>query len=159
MSVIHNQYPPTITLPPISPAGATYTVSASTHPYSISGVSPLPTGTSGQVLTTNGINYANTMAGTSVWSNPTWTTPATSSLDVKGDAEIHGKLKVGGKDIGELMEKLESGLEKIEERLAILHHNVELEDKWKDLKALGEQYRELEKYIIEKEKMWEILNR
>ena len=99
------------------------------------------------------------MAGTSVWSNPTWTTPAPSSLDVKGDAEIHGKRKVGGKDIGELMEKLESGLEKIEERLAILHHNVELEDKWKDLKALGEQYRELEKYIIEKEKTWEILNR
>lgn len=133
--------------------GATYTVSASTYPYSISGVSPLPTGTSGQVLTTNGINYANTAAGIGVWSNNPWTTTSPpSSLDVKGDAEIHGKLKVGGKDIGEL-------LEKIEERLAILHPNVELEDKWKDLKALGEQYRELEKEIIEKEKMWEILNR
>lgn len=148
MSVIHNQYPPTITLPPVAPLGTTYSVSAA---------GPLPSGTSGQVLSTGSINYTGSVS--SVWSNnPTWSTPP-AGLAVSGDAEIHGKLKVGGKDIGELMEKLEAGLEKIEERLAILHPNVELEDKWKDLKALGEQYRELEKYIIEKEKTWEILNR
>lgn len=151
-----------ITLTSTAAPGATYTVSASTHPYSLSGVSPLPTvlsGTSGQVLISNGINYANTAAGIGVWSNnPSWTTPP-ASLDIKGDAEIHGKLKVSGRDIGEMMEKLEINLEKIEERLAILHVNEELEDKWKDLKALGEQYRELEKYIMEKEKTWEILNR
>ena len=144
MSVIHNQYPPTITLPPVAPLGTTYSVSAA---------GPLPSGTSGQVLSTNGINYTGSVS--SVWSNnPTWSTPpaGSGSLAVSGDAEIHGKLKVGGKDIGELIDK-------IEQRLAILHHTVELEDKWKDLKALGEQYRELEKYIIEKEKTWEILNR
>ena len=153
MSVIHNQYPPTITLTPVAPLGTT---------YSVSSAGPLPSGTSGQVLTTGGINYTTPGTTSSVWpNNPTWSTPpaGSGSLAVSGDAEIHGKLKVGGKDIGELMRKLESGLEKIEERLAILHHNVELEDKWKDLKALGEQYRELEKYIIEKEKTWEILNR
>lgn len=151
MSVIHNQYPPTtVTLPPVSPAGIT---------YSISGASPSPlstslSGHSGQVLISTGIgiNYANTSVGPSVWSNPSWTTPAPSNLQVGGDADIKGKLVVGGKDIGSIIEK-------IEERLAILHVNEELEDKWKDLKALGDQYRELEKEIIEKEKMWEILNR
>ena len=89
------------------------------------------------------MNSVNTV--TSVTSIP-------QSLTVNGDGTFNGKLRVNGKDIGEL-------LDKIEERLAILHPNVELEDKWKDLKALGDQYRELEKEIIEKEKMWEILNR
>ena len=146
MSVNNLQHSTTITLPPVSPAGATYSISAA---------GPLTTtlGTSGAVLTSTGgsLNYTNTMVGSSVWSNPSWTTPPTN-LQVGGDADIHGKLKVGGKDIIEL-------LEKIEERLAILHINRELEDKWKDLKALGDQYRELEKEIIEKEKMWAILNR
>ena len=147
MSVNNLQHSTTITLPPVSPAGATYSISAA-------GQLSTTLGTSGAVLTSTGgsINYTNTSVGPSVWSNPSWTTPAPSNLQVGGDAEIHGKLKVGGKDIGEL-------LEKIEERLAILHVNEELEDKWKDLKALGEQYRELEKEIIEKEKMWAILNR
>lgn len=136
--------------------GATYTVSASNNPYSLSGVSPLPTGTSGQVLIsgTNGLSYTGGYTTpyyqTSINTVSANTTP--NKITFPSDAEFHGKLTVGGKDISEL-------LEKIEERLAILHPNVELEDKWKDLKALGEQYRELEKEIIEKEKMWEILNR
>jgi len=150
MSVNNLQHPVTITLPPVSPAGATYSISAARPLTTTLGTT---TSTSGAVLTSTGgsINYTNTMVGSSVWSNPSWTTPPTN-LQVGGDADIHGKLKVGGKDIIEL-------LEKIEERLAILHINRELEDKWKDLKALGDQYRELEKEIIEKEKMWAILNR
>jgi len=150
MSVNNLQHPVTITLPPVSPAGATYSISAARPLTTTLGTT---TSTSGAVLTSTGgsINYTNTMVGSSVWSNPSWTTPPTN-LQVGGDADIHGKLKVGGKDIIEL-------LEKIEERLAILHINRELEDKWKDLKALGDQYRELEKEIIEKEKMWAILKR
>jgi hypothetical protein len=150
MSVNNLQHSTTITLPPVSPAGTTYSISAAGPLSTALGTT---TGTSGMVLTSTGgsLNYANTMVGSSVWSNPSWTTPP-SNLQVGGDADIKGKLKVGGKDISEL-------LDKIEQRLAILHINEELEDKWKDLKALGDQYRELEKEIIEKEKMWEILNR
>lgn len=154
MSVIHNQHPHTITLPPVAPGGSTYSISAA---------GPLPSalGTSGQVLTSTGINYANTVASaSSTWSNTlAWGKSGPANMSVSGDAEIQGKLKVGGMDIVEMMGKLEINLAKIEERLAILHVNEELEDKWKDLKALGEQYRELEKYIMEKEKTWEILNR
>jgi hypothetical protein len=49
--------------------------------------------------------------------------------------------------------------DKIEERLAILHPNPELEDRWEELKELSKRYKELEKEIIEKEKMWDILKR
>ena len=47
----------------------------------------------------------------------------------------------------------------IEERLAILHPNPELENDWEEIKNLGNQYRELEKNILEKEKMWELLKK
>jgi hypothetical protein len=49
--------------------------------------------------------------------------------------------------------------DKIEERLAILHPNEKLEEKWEELKELSKRYKELEKEIIEKEKMWDILKR
>lgn len=61
-----------------------------------------------------------------------------------------GDIKVGGKSITE-------AIEKIEERLGILHPNPELEDRWEQLKDLRKQYQELEKELLEKEKMWKIL--
>lgn len=73
-------------------------------------------------------------------------------LKVKGDAEIEGNLTLGGKNIGEM-------LSKIEERLAILHPNPELEEKWENLRALGKMYKELEQEIIEKEKIYSILKK
>jgi hypothetical protein len=68
-------------------------------------------------------------------------------LSVNGDAEIKGKLKVDGRDIGEI-------LNKIEERLAILRPNPELESRWDELRELGERYRALEADLTEKELMW-----
>jgi len=50
-------------------------------------------------------------------------------------------------------------LDRIEERLAILHPNIELESRWEDLADLRMQYVELEREIIEKEKVWAILNK
>lgn len=76
----------------------------------------------------------------------------TLPLKVQGDAEIEGNLKLGGKNINEL-------LDKIEERLAILHPNTELEDRWEELKELSKRYKELERDIIEKEKIYNILKK
>lgn len=73
-------------------------------------------------------------------------------LDVRGDAHFHGDLKIQG-------QSLLNKLEKIEEKLAILHPNEELESRWEELRNLRKQYMELEKEIIEKEKVWEILKR
>lgn len=54
---------------------------------------------------------------------------------------------------------ISSRLDKIEERLAILKPNTELEDKWEELKKLGEQYRLLEQELTEKQKIWDLLNK
>lgn len=94
----------------------------------------------GQTLTWPGTN--------TVWNNTTLDTP----LKVNGDAEIDGDIKIKGKSLSE-------AIENIEKRLAILHPNEKLEEKWEELKALGERYRELEKDILEKEEIWKILKK
>lgn len=96
-------------------------------------------GQNGQTLTTSG--WVNTNWGTAT----NWTPPTTV-----GDLTVNGTLVLNGTDLTGL-------LKKIEERLAILHPNKELESRWEQLKALGEQYRALEKDILEKEYIWETL--
>ena len=100
----------------------------------------------GQVYTTNGTSPG--------WGNITLSEPALNgaTLSVRGNAEFEGEVKIGGKNIKDMFEK-------IEERLAILHPNPELEDKWDELKELGKRYKELEAEIIEKEKVWAILKK
>jgi hypothetical protein len=120
----------------------TVTVSAGGGSYNI-------TGTGGGVLTTGigggaGLTWQDYTINTSYITN--------SPLKVNGDAEIDGDLKIKGKSIGE-------ALDRIEERLAILHPNAELEEHWDELKELGKRYRELEKDIMEKEQIWKQLQK
>jgi len=83
--------------------------------------------------------------------NTTFTSPSTIKINTDGiQMEKGTDIKIGDSSLSEVLAKLE-------ERLNILHHNHELEDKWDSLRELGNQYRELEKELIEKEKMWKIL--
>lgn len=124
------------------------------------------TGASGMTWVTNG---TGTSAGAPYTFNPTHNVPilttgtnginwgdispaSPGALHVKGDAEFEGDVKIKGKSIADTLEKLE-------ERLAILKPNPELEDRWEELKELSKRYKELEKELIEKEKMWDILKR
>jgi len=103
----------------------------------------------GAYLVSNGSSSNLTWATTTV-DGSTNLTPKT--LQVSGDADFKGDVTVQGIS---LMETLNS----IEQRLAILHPNPELEEKWEQLKGLRQMYMELEAEIIEKEKMWAILKR
>jgi hypothetical protein len=123
----------------------TYTISS---PGNVSGglYWGLNSGSSGQALTSNGTNTS--------WANITLAEPDIkgATLSVKGDADFEGEVTIKGKNLTEM-------LEKIDERLAILHPNPELEDRWDELKELGKRYKELEAEIIEKERMWAILKK
>jgi hypothetical protein len=122
-----------------------------TYTVSTSGTS---TSVSGAYLVSNGSGY-NTWATTSL-TGQTDLTP--NSLQVKGksefedDVNIIGDLKLQGKS-------LKDSLDKIEEKLAILHPNEELEEKWENLRGLRKMYMELEAEIKEKEAMWSILKK
>ena len=137
----------TITLTGANPS-PTYTISATNSTM----VSPASnglywglngnSGSHGQIVTKTG-------TGSLSWQDPSL---QGASLQVKGDANFEGDIKVKGKS-------LVDAIEKIEERLAILHPNIELEDKWDELKELSKRYKELEAEIIEKEKVWTILKK
>ena len=111
---------------------------------------------------TSGITLSPSTIPSTVWatntSATTWTMPSPSMTTNNGittmsqDVEIKGNLKVGGKDIGSL-------LEKIEERLTIYHPEPELEEKWCELRELAQRYNELAADIKEKEQIWAILKK
>lgn len=137
-------YPDTITLSNTMSSGATY-VTGNTSPAYGAG------GSGGYVYSTGtGIGSGIDTITISDYSNigPLWN----NSLEVKGDANFEGDVKIKGKSLVE-------SLEKIEEKLAILRPNEELESKWDELRELRKRYMELEKEIIEKEKVWDILKK
>ena len=114
------------------------------------------TGTSGQVYTSTGtgnLHWGNLNGTTTSWGTVTADPNLQGkTLQVNGDAEFDGEVTIKGKKLSDMFSK-------IEERLAILHPNEKLEDKWDELKELGKRYKELEAEIIEKEKMWNILKK
>ena len=115
-------------------------------------------------------NVSTTVSGTTFTISPTATTATNAnitwngsslvdnadikpaSLQVVGDADFLGDLKIQVKSLKE-------SLDRIEDRLAILRPNEELEEKWEQLRGLRKMYMELEAEIIEKEKMWSILKK
>lgn len=111
-------------------------------------------GNAASLASMNNLNYQNigTSLGNVALNYPNTAWVGNTQLSVDGDADIKGDLKVKGKSI------LES-LEKIEEKLAILKPNPELEEKWERLRQLRQEYIEVEKDIIEKEKLWDILKK
>jgi len=106
--------------------------------------------TQSTIATQPTITYTGTPSTiTNGWLNAN-TGPTT--LKVAGDAEFGGDIKIKGVN-------LTSRLDAIEERLGILRPNNDLEGKWEKLKALGEEYRALEKDILEREKIWDLLRK
>ena len=97
----------------------------------------------------NGGYAISTGAGTGYnWGT---TTPNTVQINTDGLTMAEGTdITVGGKS-------LTKAIEQIEERLGILHPNPALEDRWSKLKDLRRQYMEMEKDILEKEKIMKIL--
>ena len=85
-------------------------------------------------------------SGTGI-SNP-WAT-INSSPKIRLDGE-GADIEVNGVSLMDMIEK-------IEERLIILHPNEKLEAEWSELRALGEQYRKLEQHIKDKQATWDKL--
>ena len=75
-----------------------------------------------------------------------------STLKVNGNADIDGDLKVRGQSITET-------LDRIHERLNILIPNVRLEKDWEELGQLRMQYVELERRLLEKQRVFDILKK
>jgi len=83
------------------------------------------------------------------------------NISMNNDSYINGKMYLDGEgaDIEINGKSLSSAIANIEERLAILHCNPELGAEFQELHQLGEQYRKVEKQLMEKKTVWDKLNR
>ena len=93
---------------------------------------------------------SSTLANHKWHSNPGWIDENTSSVvKLEGpDADI----KINGASLNKT-------LRGIQDRLNILTPNAALEQEWESLRCLGEQYRLLEKEILEKQQVWALLKK
>ena len=81
-----------------------------------------------------------------------------SNIDLNMNTQnMDGKLSLSGENADIIIngKSLNSVIADIEKRLNILQVNPELESQWQELKELGDQYRELEAKLLEKNKVWE----
>ena len=92
--------------------------------------------------------------GSGISAHTTWTTAAStmqpSSLQVSGDAEFLGNIKIKGRDLTDWLAAVDS-------RLGLLHINSELESEFDELRALGDAYREAERRFTEQKRVYDIL--
>lgn len=70
--------------------------------------------------------------------------------EFKTGLTVEGDLTVNGRSFSEFVEKVES-------RLALLVPNPALEDEFEELRALKEQYVELERKLLDQKKVWDIM--
>jgi hypothetical protein len=72
-----------------------------------------------------------------------------------------GTIELTGEDADIVIDgtSLKKTLQGINDRLAILQVNPELEAEFDELHAVAEQYRALEKKLLEKKKVWAALNK
>lgn len=75
--------------------------------------------------------------------------------------DIDGKMRITGDeaDIEINGVSLKQTLEDIQQRMAILQPNPELEKEFKELREIRQKYMQLERNLLEKKEMWDTLNK
>lgn len=75
--------------------------------------------------------------------------------------DIDGKMRITGEDADIEMNgvSLKQTLHDLQERMAILQPNPELEKEFKELREARQQYIDLERNLLEKKEIWDRLNR
>ena len=101
-------------------------------------------------MSTTGLLSNGPYTVSSTWSNISTTgTYPSGTLRLTGD---DADIDINGVSLTET-------LRAIQDRLAILRPNAELESRWQELRDLREQYQRLEAEIREKEQAWSLLQR
>jgi hypothetical protein len=101
----------------------------------------------------NGVYYAGTGTATAIADTTRSNTAAvfapSGQIELKGD---QADVVINGVSLTET-------LQLIQDRLNMLRPNTALEAEWDQLRELGQQYRQLEAELKEKQRAWEILKK
>ena len=75
--------------------------------------------------------------------------------------DIDGKMRITGEDADIELNgiSLKQTLDQLQERMAILQPNPDLEKEFKELREIRQKYIQLEKNLLEKKEMWDTLNK
>ena len=84
-----------------------------------------------------------------------WSTSNTLNVPTSSRMELRGNQA----DIVINGVSLNDTLRSIQDRLNMLQPNRELEADWDQLRSIGEQYRDLEKQLMEKQRAWDLLRK
>jgi hypothetical protein len=95
------------------------------------------------------LGTAATGISASNWSTTTLTVPPSGRMELQG---AHADIVMNGVSLNDT-------LKLIQDRLCMLRPNPELEQEWDQLRDLGDQYRELEKQLMEKQRAWDLLRK
>jgi hypothetical protein len=95
-----------------------------------------------------GTGYANGVGTYYTNSVPMQSSPG--KVVIASDAVFEGNITWQDRD-------MRAWFESVESRLAILQPNVRLEDEYEELAELGRQYKEMEKKLLEKQRVFDIL--
>ena len=107
------------------------------------------TNSNSTVTITGGTNILDSLSTDSFTLNTNWDTSYNDCITIGGQTIDEQKLKA--------LDGLQDWQEEVNKKLAILQPNSELEEEWSELKELRQRYVELEKELIEKNKVWDIL--
>ena len=100
----------------------------------------------------NPVMMGGTVIGPGTWATTSDIRPNTNKIHVQGDAVFEGNIKWQGRDMREWFASVES-------RLAMLKPNPELEQGWEELAELRQQYVELERKLLERQRVFDILKK
>lgn len=111
----------------------------------------------------NGLNTITVTSGTVTAGNSGLSTGVFAGIDkpslhVNGNAIIDGDLKLRGVSLQDQITMISDKLDAIDDRLAILRPNPELEKQWEQLRLLRQQYVELERELIEQNLVFDVLS-
>jgi hypothetical protein len=95
-----------------------------------------------------GTNFPNAIYTTGTTIGP-WTTSNSTGAKIQLNGE-NADVEVNGWS-------LVAAVKRIEERLGLFQPNPKLESEWEALRVLGEQYRQLEQHIKDKQATWDRL--
>jgi len=79
-------------------------------------------------------------------------TASSKNIHIQGDAVFEGDIKWQGRNMREWFESIES-------RLSLLRPNPDLEREWSELAELRQRYVELERNILAKQELYNILKK
>lgn len=98
---------------------------------------------------TSGFTYSTTAA---TWATISATETIPNAVQINGDAVFKGNITWQDRDMREWFESVEA-------RLAILKPNPKLEAEWLELAELRQRYVELERRLLEKQRVFDILKK